>query len=63
MSFATDLPAIYHEHDGPTEHRHEHTGPGHYIGESGHYHLTEIFTADELAETLGEVGFDLGGDQ
>ncbi len=47
-----DLPAIYHEHDGPTEHKHENTGPGHYIGPSGHYHLTEVFTAEEIAIKL-----------
>ncbi len=48
-----DLPAIYHEHDGPSEHKHENTGPGHYIGSSGHYHLTEVLTAVEVAVLLG----------
>lgn len=48
-----DLPAVYHEHGGPTEHSHEHTGPGHYSGETGHFHLTEVYTAEELAEVLG----------
>lgn len=37
-----DLPAIHHDHDGPTEHKHEGLGPGHYIGSSGHFHLTEV---------------------
>ena len=48
-----DLPAAYHEHDGPTEHRHDGMGPGHYAGEYGHYHLTEAYTADEIEEMLG----------
>lgn len=48
-----DLPAIYHEHDGPTDHRHDHTGPAHYAFETGHYHLTEVYTADEIGEKLG----------
>lgn len=49
-----DLPAIYHEHDDlPTEHTHKGSGPGHYIGPHGHYHLTELWTADEIAEQLG----------
>lgn len=37
-----DLPAIYHDHLGPTEHKHEGLGPGHYMGSSGHFHLTEV---------------------
>ncbi len=49
-----NLPAIYHEHDGPTEHRHDHTGPAHYAFETGHYHLTEIYTADEIDKYLTE---------
>ncbi len=47
-----DLPAIYHEHDGPTEHQHEYTGPGHYVGLSGHYHLTGVLTYEEIKELL-----------
>ncbi len=48
-----DLPAIYHGHDGPTEHKHKNMGPGHYMGPSGHYHLTQVFTAEEIAAALG----------
>jgi len=48
-----DLPATYHEHDGPTEHKHPQMGPGHYAGESGHFHLTEVYTADEVGAKLG----------
>jgi hypothetical protein len=49
------LLAIYHEHDGPTEHQHDGTGPGHHMGEYGHYHLTEVYTADEIGVLLGVI--------
>ena len=35
------LPAIYHDHDGPTKHTHEGLGSGHYMDPSGHLHLTK----------------------
>ncbi len=57
-----DLPAIYHEHDGLTEHKHDGMGPGHYIGSSGHYHLTEVFTAEEIARRLGLRAPDVSAD-
>ncbi len=36
-----DLPAVYHDHDGPTIHSHKGMGPGHYMEPSGHLHLTQ----------------------
>ncbi len=46
-----DLPAVYHGHDGPTEHQHEGMGPGHYSGEhDGHFHLTDIYTMEAMSD-------------
>lgn len=47
-----ELPAIYHEHKAPSDHKHDQMGPASYVGGSGHFHLTDLLTYDEIKELL-----------